>query len=722
MSSVFRCSRRLLHASRGSSATAAAGFAGTGASTRRLVSGNWDAVRGGSSSRRHCLRESASEELVLAPSVVPTRHFQGSLPRLPIPLLSETLLRYVKAVGPFLPPPALAKTTQLAREFEMNDGARLQQELVRTDRANKHTSYISSDWFEARLQVRDPLPLHSHSSLVARPDPYAADMLTRAAYWLFSTLRFYKLYLDNQLEPDVLFVEKDGFWNRDWFLRTVALTPEYLSAPLMTLASQNRAFPLDMSQYDNLFNSTRVPGVLQDEIKAVGFDPHVIVQYRGHQFAVTVADAEANPLPVEQIHARLKAIVDMAVAPPAVDVGIFTSLPRMEWNATRTRLLRHTINQQSLEEVESAMLVLNLDDGTYDAESPPLSSSSDSSASSSSSPRAVRDVCSTSGASSPWHVVQCGNRWWDKSLSVNVNHSGQLTVSYEASWGDGTAVQRYVDDVQRYSALCSSQQLLPQADLVAATEPVRQLRWEITSELAQVAQKAKRRMQSEEERTDFHACVFTGLEKRVVPSSQRSALAQLAVQLAWWRLNRSVVSSCEDVGMGFYRRGRTDGLHQATPEMQAFALAMTTTGSSAVAQRSAREQASLCRRALEEYDTTKQTVRQGGGVDSHLFALRCVAARLYGRIPPLYTDAAYTALTDPALRVNPLHGSSALLRTSLPTTKGYGVGYTVDQDEEAMVWHVAAWKGLKGPEHSAREFADAVFDATQDIYALLSLA
>ena len=47
-----------------------------------------------------------------------------------------------------------------------------------------------------------------------------------------------------------------------------------------------KAFPLDMSQYKRLFNSTRIPRQGKDELKSSLGEPHVLVLRNGHMYCV----------------------------------------------------------------------------------------------------------------------------------------------------------------------------------------------------------------------------------------------------------------------------------------------------------------------------------------------------------------------------------------------------------------------------------------------------
>uniref|UniRef100_A0A8C6BUE4 Carnitine O-palmitoyltransferase 2, mitochondrial n=1 Tax=Monodon monoceros TaxID=40151 RepID=A0A8C6BUE4_MONMO len=84
-------------------------------------------------------------------SIVPTMHYQDSLPRLPIPKLEDTIRRYLSAQKPLLDDGQFRKTEQLCKSFENGIGKELHKQLVAQDKQNKHTSYISGQGFDRHL-------------------------------------------------------------------------------------------------------------------------------------------------------------------------------------------------------------------------------------------------------------------------------------------------------------------------------------------------------------------------------------------------------------------------------------------------------------------------------------------------------------------------------------------------------------------------------------------
>ncbi|EPY29173.1 carnitine O-palmitoyltransferase 2 [Angomonas deanei] len=644
-----------------------------------LMKGSW-------SKFRELATQTPTRECVFKESIIPTRHFQRSLPRLPVPTLTHTKSLFLEEVRPVLSPQDFARATKKATHAFGGALREVNEELVNTDRANLHTSFISSDWFRRSLSNRDPIPLYQYTTWIVRRDAVKENMLVRAACWVFATVIYYKMYQDDTLRPCIIENAPNGYWKSDWFERSVALCPEYFSTPMLTNGSNKQLLPVDISQGDNLFNSSRVPGVLQDEIRAVGFMPHIIVQYRGHQFVVQVADGERNPLPLEQIYARLRDIVMAGGISNSEEIGLLTSLPRSEWSVLRTALLRDPVNKDSLDDVETAMFILNLDEDVG------------------------VDFFSAAGVTDKTHAARCTNRWWDKSLSVSVSQNGLVTVGHEHGWGDGVVVRHYLDKVSQFTA---SECTVDFPRDAAATDGVHRLKWNCTEEVKQSIHKAKSRLVDDVAKLDLHTCVLHS-EKSLLTEFSIDSLVQAAIQLAWWNCYSSFVNGIETVNLSHFLRGRCGFVRPLTAESAAFIVAASACGKSTTA---GQKQALV--RAIQAYEARKKNVMAGNGTDGHLFGLLNTSERMTGVPAPFFSENVYQVHCKPVLQSDPvLRDSGAVLSGFCPTHNGYSVRCSL-LDEHALVLSVCAWKTVYGPTRSCDQFCAALHAALNEILKLL---
>jgi carnitine O-palmitoyltransferase 2 len=212
----------------------------------------------GSAGSRLAHQHAGSGNRYLQHSPVASLIFQNSLPRLPVPQLEVSMERYLSALAPLIDPTVLDRHKLVVNEFTKGEGLKLQKELVAFDKANKHTSYITDAWFDMYLKSRDPLPINfnPYIGLEMDKDPAKNNQLDRASVLIYSSARFMNTMRASLLKPDVYHMSPDK--DNDRFYKRAKYFPGRLR---WVYAYMNKAFPLDMSQYGRLFNSTRIPKV-----------------------------------------------------------------------------------------------------------------------------------------------------------------------------------------------------------------------------------------------------------------------------------------------------------------------------------------------------------------------------------------------------------------------------------------------------------------------------
>lgn len=312
--------------------------------------------------------DSTSEEYqFLQKSQTPMLHFQPSLPRLPIPNLNKTCERYLAAQRPLLNDTAFAQTERIVNEFRTNEGPKLQTLLKASDKANKHTSYISAPWFEAYLSDRKPLPINYNVALIFKPDTRKEynDQLLRTTNLVISSLRFRQSLLNQILKPEVYHLNARKS-DTETYHAITRMAPSIISTYVSYAFS---AFPLDMSQYNGLFGSTRIPVPGTDRIQRTSDTRHIVVMKNGQLFSVDVLGENGTIESPTTILERLKVINGQSVAVPEYPLGVLTSENRDTWAGLRKHLV-NTGNEKSLNEIDTALICVCLDDGSVDVEAP----------------------------------------------------------------------------------------------------------------------------------------------------------------------------------------------------------------------------------------------------------------------------------------------------------------------------------------------------------------
>ncbi|KAL3913718.1 MAG: hypothetical protein SGPRY_007883 [Prymnesium sp.] len=267
-------------------------------------------------SRSHAKYSSAAapSHALLRRSRIPTMHFQRSLPKLPIPKLHSSLERLRYFASPVVDPSELHDLDRCIAEFSATHGPRLQAELVALDNS-RYSSYISEPWFDLYLTDRRPLLLNYNPQLTFRdeegegrvggggsPPTSPPSQPRRAARLAHAAMAFLRALESGQLEPDV-FHTKPSRSMQAWWPELMRLLPPPIA---FYGAAAFGAFPLDMSQYQNLFRSTRVPGVEKDKLVVAEGSTHVVVQRAGRFWKLELLEEGGEIVPLEEIYASMQ--------------------------------------------------------------------------------------------------------------------------------------------------------------------------------------------------------------------------------------------------------------------------------------------------------------------------------------------------------------------------------------------------------------------------------
>ncbi|TFY80564.1 hypothetical protein EWM64_g3450 [Hericium alpestre] len=268
------------------------------------------------------------------PNAAPMLRFQASLPRLPVPPLSSTLSKYLETVQPHLKPDEFARTAAIVRAFGSSPQAAELQKRLETRAADPEVKNWLADWWNdaAYMGYRDSVVVNVSYYYVHVDDTARRTAPKRAASLLKGMLRFRDLVESQRLEPDKI-----------------------------------RNAPLCMASYKWLFHANRYPVIPSDT--ASKFDPkthnHVVFIRKNKFYEVPLAHADGTELSAADLEAQIEEIIRLAGSEEAIPVGTLTSENRDLWAKARENLVNASpLNAASLERIESAMVVVALDDTT----------------------------------------------------------------------------------------------------------------------------------------------------------------------------------------------------------------------------------------------------------------------------------------------------------------------------------------------------------------------
>lgn len=590
-------------------------------------------------------------------SKIPSNKFQRSLPRLKIPNLEKTCQRYLAALDPvFSGDSKLDQAKDATARFQNGPAKQLHSALLKYDKTVKHTSYINDFWFNMYLSSRVPLPLNFNPFLAWRDanSTLLNDQLVRSTNFLISAMRFKRSMEENLLEPEVFHLNPKNS-KSSFYKDVMAITPEAI-ATYVSFAF--KAFPLDMSQYKNLFNSTRIPKKDKDEIRK--FDSktnrHILVIKDGQFYTFDILDQNGDLNTPEYIYANLHHISNQP-KPEAnfLSISELTSADRNFWASEREHLTNLSEkNNKNLERLDSAIFALCLDDVSYEAS------------------QQIEGAHNFLHGNNPKGAL---NRWFDKSFSVIVTKDGHSAINFEHSWGDGVAILRFFNDTFNDSTKN------PQLDgPIVSPETfnvgVKKLDFDLDSRLKDSIASSRRKHSEVAENLELGAVQYEKLDKNYFKTNKLSpdAMSQLSFQLAFKKVFNSTPVTYESCSTAAFRGGRTETVRPCTNETNAAADAILNNRKSS--NMSNNQLKELLQKSSQRHYQLCKEASMGDGFDRHLFALKEIALRSDKTLPDFYSDPIYLQSQHYTLSTSTLYGECFAGGGFAPVVAdGFGLGY-----------------------------------------------
>ena len=128
------------------------------------------------------------------------------------------------------------------------------------------------------------------------------------------------------------------------FERICRLTPQQLS---YYAAYFQKSYPLDMSQYKNLFCSTRVPKPNRDDLVVNPSSKNIVFLRNGHIYSVDVLSDSGAVIDPKELAQNIEYILQ-DTSSPAFPVGAFTTTDRDTWSKVRSSILKLPENEETL--------------------------------------------------------------------------------------------------------------------------------------------------------------------------------------------------------------------------------------------------------------------------------------------------------------------------------------------------------------------------------------
>ncbi|GMT35763.1 hypothetical protein PFISCL1PPCAC_27060, partial [Pristionchus fissidentatus] len=513
-------------------------------------------------------------------SLVPPLHksCDSLLPTIPIPVLEETVEKYLKSVQQLHSKEELASIEKMARDFLNDEGQKLQ-------RYTKFYSlfvdnYVTGFWEKfAYLYGRYPLLINSSvcnlDQFVNRP----ATQAFRAAH--------------------ITYIE---------FLSQLAIDRQAVK-PVSDLGGGM----VCTRHYDRLYAVARVPGKTVDCVHNYGITRHVVILYDGGIYKINVVDEKDRIYSIDQltdIFLELLTRENTKIDGVEGRIPALTHDNRTAWHDNRHRFFEKIPkNARALKDIETAAFIINLnshDDWGYDTTNPAVLS------------KFARNTLTGDGA----------NRWVDKSLNYNVSKNGRFSGTAEHSIVDGSEldhlVENYVvmeDEFLSYPAMEEQQERERSFDAIEAQKRgvkfAERIEIVVTEEMSSEIDRVYSSFNKLSDDVDLASLVHRPWGKGRIKNCGCSpdAFVQMAIQLANYRDQGRFVPTYEPASARFYKNSRTETLRTVTDESCEFVKAMEDKKS----EKSHRM--ALLKKACEQHASTNKNITANTGFDRHLFVL-----------------------------------------------------------------------------------------------------
>lgn len=624
-----------------------------------------------------------------------TDHFQTSLPRLRVPSLNSTLKDFLTAVEPLLSSKEYQKQVHLVKEFEEKDSPILQTEIQKIDKANPHTNYLFADTLDECLKN----PPHTLSIDSSGSSPHAVhwvspipaslngDILLHAARWVRGIGCWTKALQNNEVPPPALRgLRSDGRFRHqwsmdDWLTSSVIHCPACARAPLLEFLARGDIAAVDTSGFSRVLGGARTPGARGrgDSFRSSGSTDHFVVCYKNRMFVSNLFDFFGVPMCADAMKNSLEELVRRCKSTTEEpEVASFTSLCREQWRRLRAELLCEPSSCRCIEQIESALFVLNLH-------------------------LDVSHMEVQCAASSP-----C--RWVDKSFIIDV-FPDRIELGGEGGVASTTTLQRVADDVEAIYMRTDTASLRNSSGSAFENFSMQELQWQLSYDQMKAAQQAAQQWRRRCALEDWH---FTRISPDISKGQEfvtdgqyerDEALLQLATLVAWWRWTHRPFVAVEPVSLEAFQGGPMTALHLQSPNVMAFCNAMDTAGQPNLKSASRDPSifaASLFEQASKEYITRKRRTLKHSSFHSHLLALRCTSDRCLSAPPPFLAKSTESSFASPyQLLFRPPHVTSSIVYSNCCLGRLVSIPYSATGDSAAGIFHVL-WNIVRGTTTTLR--------------------
>ncbi|RZF35756.1 hypothetical protein LSTR_LSTR012054 [Laodelphax striatellus] len=601
-----------------------------------------------------------------------TFEYDKTLPSLPLPTLSHTLLRYLDSVKAISSKEDYEKTVRIVEEFENGIGKELHAKLQ--SKAANERNWLE-EWWENYVYLSNRQPLLPDWSM-------SGSSPTLELGWTFAPGK------------QVLYAARYCYHLISLFvlLRTERYRPA-MSVSRRTGVKKR----FNMNQYRRLFSTCQVPGQFMDEMhthfktESEGPCPtHVVVMYNGHLYRLEPFHPDGSQLTTAEWEKLLTEIVRQGATDRGQDVAALTSDDRTSWAETREHIIGLSKqNAEHMYAVESSLFTLCLDEDCPESQSEVNRLSLAGDLRCRWADKALNIVFFGNGSS----AGLCNHAAYDGIVSVTTMHFIHMSLQENRdNWQASFSVR---------PGLIQPTEILFDLDDKANTK--------IQKVIGAIGDQTKHYLMIREELSGF------GKDNIQKHNLHPDAFIQMALQLAYWRMHGKPAPCYETATTRMFYNGRTETMRSCTPEAVKWCQNMDNSSVSSA------EKVKLLKAAITRHVELMKEAQGNAGCDRHLFGLYCVAMESGLPVPAIFEDPNFlkSGGNGNFILSTSLVGYTELGGGVGPMCKeGYGCFYNITGDRFFITLSVHR----DSYETSAPKFFTQLVDALFDMdYLLLSI-
>ncbi|CRL04763.1 CLUMA_CG017823, isoform A [Clunio marinus] len=586
------------------------------------------------------------------------------LENLPLPPLEDTLRRYYRSLLPFGTEDELKRSREIIKNFQEHVGQNLHKTLKK--KAEKEKNWVQNQinyqverWWEDLAYHTTRLPLTPYQSMVQPMSlllvgvkESSENRLKITARNLHYTTIFWELIRNERLRPPT---NPDG------------------------------SIVFSANLFKRLFNACRIPGEIKDEITEYfktrnegKCSSTCVVIGRGKIFYFDLIVEGRVLTPQELLYILMHVRSNIENQSESQLLPLLTADERTSWAKNRKYLKEISKNNKRLLEIiESSLVILSFDE--YEPND-------------------------DSDFSQQLLLGDFSSRWNDKSLALVSFKNGRSGFVGEHSAYDGTVGIA----LSTYLSMCLMEDDEPNWEELPENRIIPQeIKFKIDDHLEREIVRLQNDVNQIKNSVTVQYQEFIGYGKKFMKQQKihPDSFVQMGLQLAYYKLHKSLAPTYETATMRIFYHGRTETVRSCSSEVKDWIDTMNDSNATA------HDKAKTFKHAADSQTFLMNEARKGNGIDRHLFGLWCVAHENGIPIPEIFEDPLYKKSGGGGnfvLSTSTLGYSINVGFVAPMVIDGYGAFYTMLDDSVWMILTAYRDSQVTSSKKMYQSFVDAM--------------